>query len=181
MVTLGGHLAGSWMGAGHQKHEAMIRSLDFSATASPLPSPRERVVHCLVAQSCLTLRPHALQHTRIPYPSPSLRVCSVSCPLSQWCQPIISSSVISFTSSLLSFPASVSFQMSQFFQSGGQSIGASASASVLPWIFRVNFLSDGLVWSPFSSRDSQEYYPARQFKSINSWHSAFFMVWLSHP
>ena len=74
---------------------------------------------------------HGLQHTRLPCPSPSPEVCSNSCPLSQWCHPAVSSSVIPFSSHLQSFPASGSFLMSQLFMSGGQSIGASASASVL--------------------------------------------------
>ena len=78
-----------------------------------------------------SLRPHGLQHARPPYPSPTPRVYSNSCPLSWWCHPTISSSVIPF-SCLQSFPASGSFQMSQFFTSGGQSTGLSASASVLP-------------------------------------------------
>ena len=73
-----------------------------------------------------------MQHTRPPCPSPTPRVYSNSCPLSQWCRPTISSSVIPFFSHLQSFPTSGSFQMSQFFASGGQSIGVSASASVLP-------------------------------------------------
>ena len=79
-----------------------------------------------------SLRPHGLQHTRPPYPSPTPRVYSNSCPLSQWFHPAISSSVVPFSSHLQSFSASGSFQMSQFFTSGGQSIGVSASASVLP-------------------------------------------------
>ena len=78
------------------------------------------------------LWPHGLQHPRLPCPSPTPRACSSSCPLSRWCHPIISSSVIPFSSCLQSFLASGSFQMSQFFTSGGQSIGVSASASVLP-------------------------------------------------
>ena len=84
------------------------------------------------AQSCPTLRPHGLQHARPPCPSPTPGAYSDSCPLSRWCHPTISSSVIPFSSRLESFPASGSFQMSQFFASGGQNIGVSASASVLP-------------------------------------------------
>ena len=84
-----------------------------------------------VAQSCLTLWPHGLQHARPPCPSPTPRACSDSCPLSWWCHPTISSSVVS-SSYLQSSPASESFQMSQFFSSGGQSIGVSTSTSVLP-------------------------------------------------
>ena len=79
-----------------------------------------------------SLRPHELQHARPPCPSPTLGACSNSCPSSQWCHPAISSSVVPFSSCLQSFPASGSFPMSQFFTSGGPSIGALASASVLP-------------------------------------------------
>ena len=78
-----------------------------------------------------SLWPHGLQHARPPFPSPTPRVYSNSCPLSRWCHPTVSSSVIPF-SWLQSFPTSRSFQMSQFFASGGQNIGVSASPSVLP-------------------------------------------------
>ena len=83
-----------------------------------------------VISNCLW--PHGLQHTRLPCPSPAPGDCSNSCPLSQRCHPNISSSVIPFSSCLQSFPASGSFQMSQFITSGGQSVWASTSASVLP-------------------------------------------------
>ena len=79
-----------------------------------------------------SLWPHGLQHTRLPCPSPIPRACSNSCPLNRWWHPTISSSVISFSSCLQSFPASGSFPMSQFFASAGQSTGVSASTSVLP-------------------------------------------------
>ena len=79
-----------------------------------------------------SLQPHGLQHTRLPCPSPTPRACSNSCPSIQWCHPTISSSVVPLSSHLQSFPASGYFPMSQFFTSGGQSIGVSASASVLP-------------------------------------------------
>ena len=85
-----------------------------------------------VTQLCLTLRPHGLQHARLPCPSWTPGAYSNSCPSSWWCHPTISSSVISFFSCLQSCPASGSFPKSQFFLSGGQSIGVSASASVLP-------------------------------------------------
>ena len=75
---------------------------------------------------------HEPQHTRPPCPSPTPRVHPNPSPLSQWCHPTISSSVVPFSSCLQSFPASGSFQMSQLFASGGQSIGVSASTSVLP-------------------------------------------------
>ena len=79
-----------------------------------------------------SLRPHGLQHTMFPCPSPTPGACSNSCPSSRWYHPTISSSVIPFSSCLRSFPASGSFPVSQFFASRGQSIGVSASASVLP-------------------------------------------------
>ena len=79
-----------------------------------------------------SLQPHELQHARPPCPSPTPRVHSNSCPLSQWCHPAISSSVILFSSCFQPFPASGSFQMSQLFTSGGQSTGVSFSTSVLP-------------------------------------------------
>ena len=85
--------------------------------------------HSVVSNS---LRPHEPQHTRLPCPSPTPRVYSNSCPSLKWCHPTISSSVISFSSCPQSFPASGSFKMSQLFTSGGQSIGVSASASILP-------------------------------------------------
>ena len=78
------------------------------------------------------LRPHGLQHARPPCSSPTRRVYSNSCPLSRWCHPTISSSVVPFSSPLQSFPASGAFQMSQLFTWGGQRTGVSASASVLP-------------------------------------------------
>ena len=88
---------------------------------------------CSVARLCLpSLRPHGLQHPRLPYSSPSPGVCSSSCPLNRWCHPAISSFIAIFSFCLLSFPASGSFPMSRLFLSGDQSIGASASASVLP-------------------------------------------------
>ena len=79
-----------------------------------------------------SLQPHGLQQARPPCPSPTPGVYSDSCPLSQWCHPTISSSVVPFSSCPQSFPASGSFPISQLFTSGGQSIGVSASTSVLP-------------------------------------------------
>ena len=119
--------------------------------------------HSAVSDS---FRPHGLQHARLPHPSPSSGACSYSCPLSQWCHPTISSSVIPFSSCLQSFPASGSFLMSWLFASGGQSIGA--SASVLPMNIR-DWLSLGLTGLiSFSPRDSQESSPAPHLESINS-------------
>ena len=79
-----------------------------------------------------SLRPHGRQHARLLCPSPVPGACSNSRPSSQWCHPTILSSIVSLSSHLQSFPASGSFPMSQFCESGGQSFGASASASVLP-------------------------------------------------
>ena len=106
-------------------------------------------------------------HARPPCPAPTPGVYSNTCPLSWWCHPIISSFVIPFSSCLQSFPASGSFQMSQFFTSGGQSIGVSASASVLPmniqdwfplgwtgWIsLQFKGLSGGYMWVYNKERD----------------------------
>ena len=98
-----------------------------------------------VAQSCQTLQSHGLQHTRLPCPSPAPGVCSNSHPSSRWCHPTISSSVIPF-SHLQSCSASASFQMSQFFASGGQSIRVSASASILPMNIQDWFPLGGTTW-----------------------------------
>ena len=129
-----------------------------------------------------SLQPHGRQHARPPCPSPTPGVYSNSCPLSQWCRPTISSSVIPFSSHLQSLPASGSFQMSQLFISDGQSIGVSASASVLPmntqdWFhFRMDWLDllavQGTLKSLLQHHSSKE--------SIIR-HSAFFTVQLSHP
>ena len=91
--------------------------------------------HSVVSNS---LQLHGLWHTRLPCPSPSPGACSNSCPSSWWCHPTISSSVVPFSYCLQSFPASGSFPRSQFFSSGGQSIGA--SASVLPMNIQCWFL-----------------------------------------
>ena len=129
-----------------------------------------------------SLRPHGLQHTRPPCPSPTARVYSNSCPLSWWCHPTISSSVVLFYSSLQSFPASGSFQMSQFFASEGQSTGVSASTWVLPVNIQDWF---PLGWTGWISLQSNQ----GTLKSLQHHTSkasilqrpAFFIVQLSHP
>ena len=113
-----------------------------------------------------SLRPHGLQHAVPPCPSPTHRIYSNSCPLSQWCHSAISSTVISISSCLQSFPASGSFQMSQIFTSGGQSVGASASASVLPMNIQDWFPLGWNGWIFFQSKEESS--PTPQFKSINS-------------
>ena len=119
----------------------------------------------LIAQSCPTLC-NPTDQARLPCPSPTTGVYPNSCPSSQWCHPAISSSVICFSSCLQSFPASGSSQMSQLFASGGQSIGVSASTSVLPlnihdwfplgWTGWISLQSKGLS-SVFSNTTVQKH------------------------
>ena len=101
------------------------------------------------------LWPHGLQHARPPCPSPNPGVYSNSCPLSLWCPPTISSSVIPFSSCLQSFPASGSFPISQFFTSGGQSIKVSASASVIPMNIQDWFPLGWTGWISLQSKGLQ--------------------------
>ena len=110
-----------------------------------------------------SLQPHRLQHARLPCPSPTPRAHSNSCPLSWWCHPNISSFVISFSSCLLSFP------VSQLFASGGQSIGASASASVFPMNIQGWF---PLGLAGMTSLQSKEL--SRVFSSSTVWKHQFF-------
>ena len=128
-----------------------------------------------------SLQPHGLQHSRPPCPSQTLRACSNSCLLSWWCHPTISSSVIPFSSHLQSFPASGSFQMSQFFISGGQSIGVSASASVLPMNIQDWFPLGWTGWISLQCKRLKSLCQHRSSKASSLWHSAFFIVQLSHP
>ena len=121
--------------------------------------------HSVVSDS---LQPHGLQHARPRCPSPAPRVYPNSCPLSRWCHPTTSSSVIPFSSHLQSFPASGSFPMSQLFASGGQSIGVSASTSVLPMNTQDWSPLGWTGWISLRPRDSQESSPTPQFKSVNS-------------
>ena len=107
---------------------AILWTAAYQASLPSNISSSVQFSHSVVSDS---LRPHGLQHTRPPCPSPTPGVYPNSCPLSQWCHPTISSSVLPF-SCLQSFRVSGSFQMSQLFTSGGPSIGVSASASVLP-------------------------------------------------
>ena len=100
----------------------------------------------------VSLWPYGLRHARPPCPSPAPRVYSNSCPLSRWCHPIISSSVVPFSSCLQSFPASGSFPMSQLFASGGQNIGVSASTSVLPMNIQDRFPLGWTGWISLQSK-----------------------------
>ena len=129
-------------------------------------------------QSHLPLRPHGVQHARPPCTSPTSRVYSNSCPLSWWCHPTISSSVIPFSSRLQSFPASGSFQMSHFLASGGQSVGVSASASILPMNIQDWFL---LGWTGWISLQDIYIYIYIYISPIKStWHKRIVcMIWIT--
>ena len=138
-------------------HQAPL-SLGFSRqehwNGLPFPSPvHEGKRESEVPQSCPTQRPHGLQHARLPCPSPALGAYSNSCPSHQWCHPAISSSVVPFSSLCLqSFPASRSFPRSQF-SSGGQTIGVSASASVLPVNIQYWFPFGWTGWISWQSKE----------------------------
>ena len=127
------------------------------------------------------LWPHGLQHTRLPCSSPTPRTYSNSCPLSWWCFPTISSSVIPFSSHLQSFPASGSFQMSQFFASGDQSTGASASASVFPMNIQDWFPLGVTGWIFLLSKRLSRFLQYHSSKASILWHSALYTVQLTHP
>ena len=150
--------------------------------ASPLGSARPRTSvqfsHSTLSDS---LWPHGLQHVRLPCPLPTPGACSNSCPSSWWCHPTISSSVVPFFSCLQSFLALGSFPVSQFFPSGGQSIGVSFSISPSNEYselisFRMDWLDllavQGTITSVFQHHSS---------KASIQWCSAFFIVQLSHP
>ena len=129
-----------------------------------------------------SLRPHESQHARPPCPSPTPGVYSNSCASSWWCHPAISSSVVPFSSCLQSFPASGSFQMSQFFASGGQSIGVSASTSVLPMKIQDWFPLGWTGWVSLQSKGlSKSFLQYCGSKAPILRLSAFFIVQLSHP
>ena len=128
-----------------------------------------------------SLQPYGLQLPRLLCPSPSPRTCSNSCPLSRWCHPTILSSVIPSSSCLQSFPASGSFLVSHLFTSGGQSIGALTSASVLPMNIQDWFPLGltGLI-SLQSKGLSRVFFNTSSEASL-LWCSTFFMVQFSHP
>ena len=148
-------------------------------------------LHSLIEIQCSrsvlsnSLRPHGLQHTRPPCPSPTPEVCSNSCPSSQWCHPTISSSVILFSFSLQSFQASGSFPMSQFFALDGQNIVASASASVLP-VNTQDWSPSGCTgWISLQSKElsrvfsnttvqKHEFFSAQ----LSSWSNSYIHTWL---
>ena len=119
------------------------RIFNGEKTASSLSGAgKNSVQFSSVTQSCSTLRPHGVQHTRLPCPSTTHGACSNSCPLSLCYHPTTLSSIVPFCSHLQSFPASGSFQMSQFFTTGGQNVGASAS---VPQMIFLDWFSLGLT------------------------------------
>ena len=121
-----------------------------------------------------SLGPHGLQHASLPHPSPTPGASSNSCPSSQWCHPTISSSVVPFSSCLQSFPSSGSFPVTQFFASGGQSIGASTSALVLPMNIQ-DWFPLGLTGLIFLQSKGF----SRILSSITVWNYQFFGAQLS--
>ena len=155
----------------------------------PVPDFKEMEICDLFAQSVQfshsvlsdSLRPHELQHPRPPYQSPTPGVDPKASPLSRWCHPTISSSVVPFSSCPQSFPASGSFQMSQLFASAGQGIGVSDSASVLP----MNTQDWSLGWTGWISLHSK--WLSRVFSNTTvQKHECFgtelsFIVQLSYP
>ena len=156
----------------HHSSASRVRFLLFPATGmdakSPPPNPLAPDFHLI---ACFprnpvwewlllfsrqvrsdSLPPHGLQHAKPPCASPTPRIYSNSCPLSRWLHPTISSSIVPFSSRLQSFPASGSFPMSQFFPSGGQRIGVSASASLLPMNIQDWFPLGWTGWIPMQSK-----------------------------
>ena len=128
-----------------------------------------------------SLWPHESQHARPPCPSPTPGAYSNSCPLSQWCHSTISSSFTPFSSCPQSFPASGSFSMSQFFTSGGKSIGISASTSVLLMNIQDWFLLGWTGWIYLQSQGLSRVLQHHSSKASILQCSAFFIVQLSHP
>ena len=145
-----------------KKKEVIFLSVQFSS------------VHFSCSVMSNSLRPHELQHTRPHCPSPTPGVHLNSCPLSWWCHPTISSSVSPFYSCLQSFPESGSFPMNQFFASGNQSIGVSASASVLPMNIQDWF---PLGWTGWISLQSKGL--SRVSSNPTVWKHQFFSAQLS--
>ena len=146
-------------------------------------SPESIQSSCLVMSD--SLQSHGLQPARLPCPSPTPRACSDSCPLSRWCHPTISSPVIPFSSCLQCSPASGSFPVSQFFQSDVQSIGASASASVLTMNIQDWFPLGWPGWISLQSRGLSRVFSnttvqKHQFLSaqLSLWSSSQIHTWL---
>ena len=153
-----------------------------------LRPPLSLLVNNILVQFSLSvvfnsLWPHEPQHTRPPCPSPTPRVYPNSCPLSWWCHPTISSSVVSLSSCLQSFPVSRSFQMNQFFTSGGPEYW-SFSFNISPSNEHPGLISFGMDWLDLLAVQgtlNKESSPTPQFKALILLCSAFFIAQLSHP
>ena len=130
---------------------------------------------------CPTLRPHELQHARTPCPSPTPGVHSDSCPVSRWCHPAISSSVVPFSSCPQSLPASESFPMSQLFAWGGQSTGVSALASVLPKNTQGWFPLEWTGWISLQSKGLSSIFSNTTVQKHQFFGAQLSSVQLSHP
>ena len=150
-----------------KKKDLLLKSLPFFSQFS----------HSVVSNS---LWPYGLQHARFPCPTPTPGAYSNSCPSSRWCHPTISSSVIPFSYCLQSFPASGAFPGSQFFTSGGQTIAASASASILP-INIQDWIPLRLTGLILQSKGLKSFLQHHSSKASILQCSAFFMVQFSHP
>ena len=148
-----------------EENEKVGLKLNIQKTKIVVSGPISSVQfsHSIMSDS---LQPHEPQHARPPCPSPTPGVHSNSRPSSRWCHPTISSSVVPFSSCPQSLPASGSFQMSQLFTWGDQSIGVSASASFLPKNTQDWSPLGWTCWISLQSKDSQESSPTPQFKSI---------------
>ena len=145
----------------------------------PITSAYSVQFSCSVVSN--SLRPHGLQHTRLPCPSPTPGAYSNSCPSSWWHHPTISSPVVPFSSRPQFLPASRSFQMSQSFASGGQSIGDSASTSVLSMNIQDWFPLGLTSWFSLQSKGLKSLPQHHSSKASVLWCSPFFIVQLSHP
>ena len=126
-----------------------------------------------------SLRSHGLPHARLPCPSLSPRICSHSCPLTRWCHPTISPSVIPFSSCPQSFPASGSFPKSWLFASGGQVLELQLQHQYFQWIFRADFLWDWQFDLAIQGT-LKSLLQHHSWKALILQHSALFMVQLSH-
>ena len=169
----------------HSIHLGSPRWLSNSRYYIPSRKRSKKLVSQSLSHVQLFATPWTAAHTRLPCPSPTLGAYSNSCPSSRWCHPAISSSVIPFSSHLQSFPASGSFQMTQFFTSGGQSIRGSASASVFPMNTQ-DWFSFGLIgWISLQSKRLSSLLQHPSLKASILWCLAFFIVirlsWVSLP
>ena len=154
-----------------------IRETNDNNNRSPQKSPELLLLSCLVVSD--SLWPHGLQHARLPCPSPSPGACLNSCSLSQWCHSTISFSAIPFFLLPSIFPSVRSFLMSWLFTSGGQSIGASASAPVLPMNIQ-DWFPLGLTGLILLSKGLSIVFSNTTVQKHQYWYSGAFMVQLSH-